>query len=59
MMKTRSEQITKGLRKSFQDTNCKMSNRICYGYAVAENGELLYYLRLVKEGFPEAVLYLK
>ena len=41
MIKTRSEQIAEGLRKSFQDTNCKMSNRVCYGYEVAENGELI------------------
>lgn len=41
MMKTRSEQITEGLRKSFQDTNCKMANRICYGYEIAKSGELI------------------
>lgn len=38
---TKSEQITEGLRKSFQTADCKMANRTCYGYAVAPDGELV------------------
>lgn len=41
MNRTKSEYITEGLRKSFQDMNCKMANRMCYGYTVAKNGELI------------------
>lgn len=40
MYKTKSETITEGLRKSFQSTDCKMANRICYGYTTAADGEL-------------------
>lgn len=36
----KSTQITEGLRKSFQSTDCKMANRICYGYTTAADGEL-------------------
>ena len=36
----KSEQITEGLRKSFQSPNCKMANRVCYGYTVRPDGEL-------------------
>ncbi|MEG0692815.1 MAG: recombinase family protein [Oscillospiraceae bacterium] len=35
-----SEKITEGIRKSFQTTDCKMANRICYGYIIAADGEL-------------------
>ncbi|MEG1884463.1 MAG: recombinase family protein, partial [Clostridia bacterium] len=35
-----SVKITEGLRKSFQNTDCKMANRICYGYTTATDGEL-------------------
>lgn len=35
----KSSQITEGLRKSFQSTDCKMANRICYGYTSVD-GEL-------------------
>lgn len=38
---TKSEQITEGLRKSFQTAGCKMANRVCYGYAVDADGELV------------------
>mgnify|MGYP000847772715 CR=1 FL=1 len=38
---TKSEQITEGLRKSFQTTDCKMANRVCYGYNVWSDGELV------------------
>lgn len=36
----KSTQITEGIRKSFQSTDCKMANRICYGYTIAADGEL-------------------
>lgn len=36
----KSEQITTGLRKSFQSTNYKMANRVCYGYDTQPNGDL-------------------
>ncbi|MEG1845199.1 MAG: recombinase family protein, partial [Clostridia bacterium] len=36
----KSTQITEGLRKSFQTMDCKMANRICYGYIIAADGEL-------------------
>lgn len=36
----KSEQITEGLRNSFQTTDCKMANRVCYGYDVQPDGEL-------------------
>ena len=32
--------ITEGLRKSFRNADCKMANRICYGYTTAADGEL-------------------
>ena len=35
----KSEQITEGLRKSFQSVDCKMANRSCYGYTTLVNGE--------------------
>ena len=38
---TKSEQITEGLRKSFQTADCKMANRPCYGYTVDADGELV------------------
>lgn len=37
---TKSEQITEGLRRSFQTTDGKMANRVCYGYEVQSDGEL-------------------
>lgn len=40
MFKTKSEIITEGIRKSFQTTDCKMANRICYGYTASTDGEL-------------------
>ncbi len=36
----KSEQITTGLRKSFQTADCKMANRVCYGYDAQSDGEL-------------------
>lgn len=36
-----TNKITEGLRKSFQSTECKMANRICYGYNVQADGELV------------------
>lgn len=33
----KSDQITHRLRKSFQSTDCKMANRLCYGYDKIEN----------------------
>ncbi len=36
----KSNQITEGLRKSFHNAECKMANRICYGYTTAADGEL-------------------
>jgi hypothetical protein len=36
----KSKQITNGLRKSFQSADCKMANRICYGYDTSATGEL-------------------
>lgn len=38
---TQSEKITEGLRKSFQSTECKMANRVCYGYNTQLDGELV------------------
>lgn len=35
----KSEQIAKGLRSSFQTTDCKMANHICCGYEVQSDGE--------------------
>ncbi len=37
----KSIQITKGLRKSFHSTDCKMANRTCYGYTTAADGEIV------------------
>ena len=37
----KSNQITEGLRKSFKNTECKMANRVCYGYNAQPNGELV------------------
>lgn len=37
----KSEWITKGVRKSFQNANCKMANRNCYGYDTTPRGELI------------------
>lgn len=36
----KSNQIIKGLRKSFESVDCKITNRICYGYNALPNGEL-------------------
>lgn len=36
----KSEQITTGFRKSFQTADCKMANRVCYGYDAQSDGEL-------------------
>ena len=36
----KSERITEGLRKSFQTTDRKMGNRICYGYDIQSDGQL-------------------
>lgn len=36
-----SEKITEGIRKSFQSTDSKMANRVCYGYATQTDGELV------------------
>lgn len=36
----KSEQITVGLRNSFQTIDCKMANRPCYGYTVDADAEL-------------------
>ena len=43
MFKTinKSKEITEGLRKSFHEIECKMANRVCYGYNVQPNGELV------------------
>ena len=41
MYKTKSEEITAGLRKSFEDINSKVANRICYGYSKTNTGELI------------------
>jgi hypothetical protein len=41
MFETKSEKITNGLRKSFQSTECKMANRVCYGYNAQPDGELV------------------
>lgn len=38
---TKSEKIIEGLRKSFQTTDCKMANRVSYGYDVRSDGELV------------------
>lgn len=37
----KSNQITEGLRKSFQSAECKMANRACYGYNTRPDGELV------------------
>ena len=37
----KSKKITEGLRKSFQSTECKMANRVCYGYNTQSDGELV------------------
>lgn len=37
---SKSEQITNGLRKSFQSADCKMANRTCYGFDMSETDEL-------------------
>ncbi len=37
----KSTQITEGLRKSFHSVDCKMANRICYGYTTSADGELV------------------
>lgn len=37
----KSEKITEGLCKSFQSTECKMANRVCYGYNTRPDGELV------------------
>lgn len=36
----KSTQIAEGLRKSFQTTDCKLANHICYGYTTIADGEL-------------------
>jgi hypothetical protein len=38
---SKSNQITEGLHKSFQSTECKMANRVCYGYDAQADGELI------------------
>ncbi|HVI39286.1 MAG TPA: recombinase family protein [Anaerovoracaceae bacterium] len=37
----KSNQITEELRKSFQSTECKIANRVCYGYNAQADGELV------------------
>ena len=37
----KSNQITEGLRKSFESADCKMANRVCYGYNALPNGKLV------------------
>ena len=41
MMYNKSEQIAEGLRKSFERGDCKMANRVCYGYNTLPDGELV------------------
>jgi len=36
----KSELITEGVRKSFQNADCKMANRSCYGYNTSSSGGL-------------------
>ena len=36
----KSNEITEGLRKSFQSADCKIANRTCYAYDTSPNGEL-------------------
>ena len=33
--------MTEGIRKSFQNINCKMANRSCYGYDTTPSGGLI------------------
>ena len=40
MIYNKSEQITEGLRKSSERGDCKMANRVCYGYNTLPNGKL-------------------
>ena len=37
---SQSEKITDGLRRSFKSGDCKMANRVCYGYTVMNDGKL-------------------
>lgn len=37
----KNTQIVEGIRKSFHSADCKMANRICYGYTTAADGELV------------------
>lgn len=37
----KSNQIIEGLHKSFESADCKMANRVCYGYNALPNGELV------------------
>lgn len=37
--RNKSERITEGLRRSFENPDCKMANRTCYGYDTLSNGE--------------------
>lgn len=39
--RNKSERITEGLRRSFENPDCKMANRTCYGYNTLSNGELV------------------
>lgn len=39
-LRDQSSEIKAGLRKSFQDENSKVTNRICYGYSKLPNGTL-------------------
>ena len=43
MFKTidKSKEITEGLRESFHETECKMANRVCYGYNAQADGGLV------------------
>ncbi|MEA4894125.1 MAG: hypothetical protein VB064_02570 [Oscillospiraceae bacterium] len=36
-----SEQITEGVRKSFESADCKMANRNCDSYDTTFSGELI------------------
>ncbi len=37
----KSERIAEGLRRSFENPDCKMANRTCYGYDTLSNGALV------------------
>ena len=40
-LRDKSLEIKTGFRKSFQDENSKVANRICYGYSKLSNGTLM------------------